>query len=317
MADPPIFLSLAIPVYNEEAVLPALFTELDRLKQAQWKGFGGVEILLVNDGSRDRSWDLISRKCEADADYIGINLSRNFGHQYALTAGLEAARGEVVVSMDADLQDPPALIAEMIALHRKGYDIVHASRRARGRESFLKGLTAGGFYYLIGKLSKVRVPRNTGDFRLISRRALASLKGLQETHRFLRGLVPWIGYPQTRIFYDRNDRAAGKTHYPFSRMLLLAFDGIASMSTLPLRAAYLASIGLFLIFLGYVIVACYRYFFLDIPLVPGWTSLMSAITIFGTIQLILLGILGEYVGRIYEQTKRRPLYIIQEIKRRK
>ena len=291
-------LSIVIPVYNEEQSLPALFRELERARDEVLKPHGPVEIVLVNDGSQDKSWEMIAAQCRRSPGCVGVNLSRNFGHQLALAAGLETARGDVVVSMDADLQDPPAVILEMLHVHRQGYDVVYATRRERGEEPFTKRLTAGFFYFLIEKLSGVPVPRNTGDFRLLSRRALTELSRLRETHRFLRGLVPWIGFPQTQVFYDRADRTAGETHYPFRKMLRFAFDGIASMSAAPLRLAYVMSLLLFGVFVGYIIYVLYEHFIQGGALVPGWTSLMAAITIFGTIQLLLFGVLGEYLGRV-------------------
>ena len=306
-------LSIVIPVYNEEAMLPTLFKELDRLRTDLSAKNGPVEIVLVNDGSRDKSWELIAAYCRRAPDSIGVNLSRNFGHQLSLVAGLETARGEAVVTMDADLQDPPEVVVQMLEAHRKGYDVVYATRCERGNEPFIKRLTAHLFYFLIEKLSGVPVPRNTGDFRLLSRRALTELSRLRETHHFLRGLVPWIGFPQTQVFYDRADRAAGSTHYPFRKMMRFAFDGIASMSAMPLRLAYVFSLLLFGIFVGYIIYVLYDHFIRGSILVPGWTSIMSAITIFGTIQLLLFGVFGEYLGRIYEQSKNRPLFIVQEI----
>lgn len=295
--------------------MSALFQALEQACETLLKSHGPVEIVLINDGSKDRSWDLITAQCNRLTGWVGVNLSRNFGHQIALAAGLEAARGDVVVSMDADLQDPPAVILQLLEAHRQGYDVVYATRKDRGQEKFSKRVTAGLFYFLIEKLSGVAIPRNTGDFRLLSRRALTELARLRETHRFLRGLVPWIGFPQTQVYYDRADRAAGETHYPFGKMLRFAFDGIASMSTKPLRLAYVLSLLLFAVFVGYIFYVLYEHFIRGGELVPGWTSLMSAITIFGTIQLLLLGVFGEYIGRIYEQSKHRPLYIIQEIKR--
>ena len=315
MADADIALSLVIPVYNEEKVLPKLFAELQRVLAGCLKSYGPVEVVLINDGSRDTSWDLIAAQCERDPRFVGLNFSRNFGHQPALVAGLQAARGAAVVSLDADLQDPPEVIPQMLDAWRQGYDVVYATRKARGQESWSKRVTAKLFYLIIEKISGVPIPRNTGDFRLLSRRALVELGKLNETHRFLRGLVPWIGFPQTQIFYDRGDRAAGTTHYPMHKMLLLAFDGIASMSKTPLRLAYILSLALFSVFLGYIVYVLFDHFVRGGQLVPGWTSIMSAITIFGTIQLLLFGLFGEYLGRIYEQVKQRPLYIIQEIKR--
>jgi polyisoprenyl-phosphate glycosyltransferase len=308
-------LSIVIPIYNEEQVLPALFLELERVCETVLKSSGPIEIVLVNDGSKDKSWGMIAAQCERGNNYVGLNLSRNFGHQLALSAGLETARGEVVVSLDADLQDPPAVILQMLEAHRQGYDVVYATRKERAEEKFSKRVTAAVFYFLIEKLSGTAIPRNTGDFRLLSRRALTELSKLRETHRFLRGLVPWLGFPQTQIYYDRADRAAGETHFPLGKMLRFAFDGIASMSTKPLRLAYMFSLLLFMVFVGYIFYVLYEHFIRGGELVPGWTSIMAAITIFGTMQLLLLGVFGEYLGRIYEQAKHRPLFIVQEIKR--
>lgn len=313
--QPAIGLSIVIPVYNEEEALPELFRELDRVRVGALRDTGPVEIVLANDGSTDRSWEMIAAQCDRDAAYVGVKLSRRFGHQVALAAGLETARGEVVVSMDADLQDPPEVIPRLLAAHRQGYDVVHATRADRGTESWGKRVTAKLFYAVIERISAVPIARNTGDFRLLSRRALTELAKLRESHRLLRGLVPWIGFPQTHITYDRGDRVAGRTHYPWHRMLLLACDGIASMSVAPLRLAYVLSLLLFGVFVGYVALVSVRHLLLGSNLVPGWTSLMSAITIFGTIQLLLLGVMGEYLGRIYEQVKQRPLYIVEEVRR--
>lgn len=307
------FLSIVIPVYNEEQALPALFKELEKVRGELSKTHGPVEVVLVNDGSKDKSWELIADYCRRHSDSVGVNLSRNFGHQLCLIAGLETARGEAVVSMDADLQDPPEVIEQMIQAHRQGYDVVYATRRERGNETFTKRFTAHFFYFLIEKLSGVPIPRNTGDFRLLSRRALTELSRLRETHHFLRGLVPWIGFPQTQVFYDRADRVAGETHYPLRKMMRFAFDGIASMSAMPLRLAYVFTLLLFSVFVGYIFYVLYEHIFRGSVLVPGWTSIMSAITIFGTIQLLLFGVFGEYLGRIYEQSKNRPLFIVQEI----
>lgn len=308
-------ISIVIPVYNEEAVLPLLFQKLAEFESNLHAVSEVVEFVLVNDGSADKSWPMIEAHCRTHPTFVGVNLSRNFGHQFALAAGLETARGDVVVSMDADLQDPPAVVLEMIEACQRGYDVVYATRLDRGKETFVKRVTARWFYWLIQKLSGVHMHRNTGDFRLMSRRALTELSRLRETHHFFRGLVPWIGFPQTQVFYDRADRAAGSTHYPMSKMLRLAFDGIASMSAAPLRLAYLMSLGLFGIFVGYIVYVLYQHFIRGNPLVPGWTSLMCTITIFGAIQLLMLGVFGEYLGRIYEQSKGRPLFIVQDIVR--
>ena len=310
-----IKLSIVIPVYDEAEMLPELIRELDRVRKTSLGDVEPIEILLVDDGSKDQSWALIAAQCERDPAYVGVKLSRNFGHQLALAAGLEAARGDVVVSMDADLQDPPELIPQMLAAHRQGYDVVYATRANRGREPWSKRVTASMFYFLMEKISGVAMPRNTGDFRLLSRRVLTELAKLRESHRLVRGLVPWIGFPQTQVTYDRGDRAAGQTHYPWHKMLLLAVDGITSMSRAPLRLAYFGSVLLLAVFVGYVLYVLFDHFMLGGKLVPGWTSLMATITIFGTVQLLLLGVFGEYLGRIHEQVKGRPLYIVEEIKR--
>ena len=193
--------------------------------------------------------------------------------------------------------------------------MVYATRLTRGKEGWSKRVTAGLFYALIEKISHVGIQRNTGDFRLMSRRALVELARMRESHRFLRGMVPWIGFPQSQVFYDREDRAAGETHYPLHKMISLAFDGIASMSTAPLRLAYLLCLLLFSIFISYILWVLYDHFVRGAELVQGWTSIMSAITIFGTIELLMFGIFGEYLGRTYEQVKQRPLYIIADLKR--
>jgi dolichol-phosphate mannosyltransferase len=292
-----------------------LFEELDRVRKGGLRDAGRLEVVLVDDGSKDGSWEQIAAQCCRDPVYVGVKLSRNFGHQLALAAGLETARGEAVVTMDADLQDPPDVIPQMLAAHREGYEVVYATRASRGQEPWLKRVTAEGFYWLINKVSDVPIPRNTGDFRLLSRRALTELAKLKEFHRVLRGLVPWIGFAQTQVTYDRGDRAAGTTHYPWRKMLTLATDGIASMSRIPLRLAYALSVLLLAVFFGYVLYVLFGHFVLGGKLVPGWTSLMATVTIFGTVQLLLLGVFGEYLGRIYEQVKQRPLYIVEQIKR--
>jgi dolichol-phosphate mannosyltransferase len=310
-----IALSIVIPVYNEAEALPDLFRELERVRQGALRDVMPLEIVLVDDGSKDRSWEAIAAQCERNCGYVGVKLSRNFGHQIALAAGLETARGEAVVSMDADLQDPPEVIPELLAAHRQGYDVVYATRASRGRESWSKRITARLFYRLMDKISGVALPRDTGDFRLLSRRVLTELARLSESHRFLRGLVPWLGFPQTQVFYHRAERVAGQTHYPWHKMVLLAFDGITSMSRVPLRLAYGLSLLLFGVCVGYVMFVLFDHFIMGEKLVPGWTSLMSVITMFGTIQLLMLGVFGEYLGRIHEQVKQRPLFIVEELKR--
>jgi glycosyltransferase involved in cell wall biosynthesis len=304
-------LSIVIPIHNEESVLPKLIEALDRVRRTELKEVRS-EVILVDDGSSDRSWSLISAQCLRDPAYVGIKLSRNFGQQYALTAGLEASRGKAVISMDADLQDPPEIIPKLLAAHQEGYDVVYATRTSRGEESWGKSLAANIFYFALAKVSGVPIQRNAADFRLMSRRSLLELSKLRESHRFVRGLVPWIGFPQTQIHYERANRQAGKTHYSWNKLLRLGFDGIASMSQLPLRLAYGTCLILFLLFFSYII---YEMIFSNEKLMPGWSSLMCAIIIFGTAQLLVIAVFGEYLGRVHEQVKNRPLYIVEEIQR--
>jgi polyisoprenyl-phosphate glycosyltransferase len=277
-----------------------LFRELNRVRKTTLFEAEPIEILLVDDGSKDQSWELIAAQCLLDPAYVGIKLSRNFGHQMALAAGLETARGDVVVSMDADLQDPPELIPQMLAAHRQGYDVVYATRMNRAQEPWSKRVTAGMFYFLMEKISGVPMPRNTGDFRLLSRRALTELAKLRESHRLIRGLVPWIGFPQTMspMIAGIGGRVRRITWH---KMLLLAMDGITSMSRAPLRLAYAVSLLLLTVFVGYALYVLFDHLLLGAKLVPRWTSLMATITIFGTAQLLLLGVFGEYLGRIHEQ----------------
>jgi dolichol-phosphate mannosyltransferase len=244
---------------------------------------------------------------------VVVDLSRNFGHQIAATAGLETARGDAVILMDGDLQDPPELIERFLASWREGYDVVYAKRRARRGESGFKLLTAGLFYRVIRRMTNVDIPVDTGDFRLMSRRTVDALGHARERHRFLRGLVSWVGYKQTGIEYDRDPRYSGETKYPLSKMLSFAFDGITSFSEIPLR---------FATYLGFI-VAAFAFVYTAVVIVlkvlgrnePGFTSTMVAILFLGGVQLIGIGILGEYVGRIYDQVKGRPLYLVSSVER--
>jgi dolichol-phosphate mannosyltransferase len=277
-------------------------------------GIDAYEIVLVDDGSTDRTLELMRVHAAADPRIVVVRLSRNFGHQLAATAGLDIARGDAVVLIDADLQDPPELIPAMVERWRAGYDVVYAVRRKRSGESAFKIWTARFFYRTTQRLTKVAIPVDAGDFRLMSRRVVDALKAIRERHRFIRGLVSWVGYPQTALEYDRDARFSGTTKYPFSKMLRFAIDGITSFSDVPLRfASYfgfavsgiafvvaLAEIGV-RIFTGYNL--------------PGYTSTIFAILFLGGVQLIGIGILGEYIGRIYEEIKARPLYLLAGVER--
>jgi dolichol-phosphate mannosyltransferase len=303
-------LSVVIPLFNEEANIAALFSRLVPIIE-HLDGIDDYEIVAVDDGSRDQTLDALRAQLENNPRLTIISLSRNFGHQIAATAGLDAARGDAVVLMDGDLQDPPELISEFISKWREGYDVVYATRRIRRGESRFKLITAQFFYRLNKRLTNVSIPVDTGDFRLMSRRVVDALGKTRERHRFLRGLVSWVGFKQTGVAYDRDARYSGATKYPISKMLTFAIDGITSFSVIPLRfATYFGFIVSFCAFIyaGVILYLSYRGMNL-----PGYTSTMIAILFLGGVQLIGIGILGEYVGRIYDQIKGRPLYLIAGI----
>lgn len=281
----------------------------------QLPGAPSYELLLVNDGSRDGTLDAVRAELRARPHLVLIDLSRNFGHQLAATAGIELAQGEAVVLMDGDLQDPPELIAEFVQKWREGNDVVYAVRRTRKGESFFKLLTARLFYRGIKRLTNVNIPVDTGDFRLMSRRVVAALKRVPERHRFLRGLVSWVGYSQVGVEYDRDERHSGVTKYPFSKMMRFAIDGVTSFSDVPLRfASYLGFLSSTIAIVYALIVVGSKLFSIVPPAyTKGWASTIVAVLFLGGVQLITLGILGEYIGRIYDEVKGRPLYLIRDI----
>ncbi|HEY5676457.1 MAG TPA: glycosyltransferase family 2 protein [Myxococcales bacterium] len=301
-------LSLVLPIFNEEAVIPELHARLQKFLPALGVA---TEVVFVDDGSRDRSLELLKKLSAAEPRYRVLSFARNFGHQAAITAGLDQARGEAVVVMDADLQDPPEVVLEMVAKWREGFDVVYGRRRTREGETRLKLLTAKWFYRIFARLIPIEVPLDTGDFRLMSRRIVMVLRELRETHRFIRGLVAWLGFRQTAVLYDRPVRFAGETKFPFAKMLRFAIDGITSFSILPLRFA--TWLGMF-ISLCSVAVAIWAVVarFVFHATVPGWTTVIVMVSLLAAVQLIMIGILGEYVGRIYEQVKLRPLYVVSE-----
>jgi dolichol-phosphate mannosyltransferase len=268
------------------------------------------ELVVVDDGSRDDTARILSELAAADERLKLVSLSRNFGHQAAITAGLEHARGDAVVMIDADLQDPPELIVEMIAKWRDGADVVYAVRESRDGETRLKLLTAHVFYRLMSRLAQLELPVDSGDFRLMDRRALEALLAMPERARFLRGMTVWIGFTQTAVSYRRAPRAAGRTKFNFPKMLRFSFDAIASFSYFPLQLATLAGFLISLIaFIAIPLTVVARY--ADI-FVPGISTTLIAILLLGGIQLMTVGIIGEYVGRIYDEVKRRPLYVVRE-----
>jgi polyisoprenyl-phosphate glycosyltransferase len=304
-------ISIVVPCFNEQEVfvetnrrLKAVMSQLP-IEQYQY------EIIYVNDGSTDQTLSLIKQALSEDKHLKCLSFSRNFGHQIAITAGLDACKGDAAVVIDADLQDPPSVILEMINLWEKGYDVVFGKRKDRVGESSFKLLTAKYFYKLINRLSDVDIPRDTGDFRLMDRNALNQFLLMRESYRFVRGMVAWIGFNQTFVEYDRESRFAGQTKYPLKKMLRLASDAILSFSNTPLKiATFVGFITSIAAFIGIVYSLYVRLF--TKSWVEGWTFLMIAILLIGGIILLVLGIIGEYVGRIYGEIKQRPLYIVKD-----
>jgi dolichol-phosphate mannosyltransferase len=309
----PGILSIVAPLYNEEGNVTELVRRLSAVASTI-DGFDGYELVLVNDGSNDRTLATLREHAARDPHLVVVDLSRNFGHQLAATAGLDIARGDAVVLIDADLQDPPELIPEMVALWRAGYDVVYAVRRNRKGESAFKLFTARLFYRTIRRLTNVEIPVDSGDFRLFSRRVIDALKGIRERHRFIRGLVSWVGYRQVAVTYDRDERFSGSTKYPFSKMLRFAIDGITSFSDVPLRIATWFGFGVSAIAFIVALVEIGIKIFTGYNL-PGYTSTIFAILFLGGVQLIGIGILGEYVGRIHDEIKGRPLYLLASVER--
>lgn len=308
----PGLISIVIPFYNEEDVLPHL---RESISDFFTKLPCNTEVIVVDDGSTDSTLKGLQGWAKESAQVRVVCLSRNFGHQAAATAGLDCARGEAIVLMDADLQDPPELILEMLTEYRNGYDIVHAQRMARMGESWFKRATAWIFYRLMKTLVYDRMIPDAGDFRMISRSCLAALQQMRETHRFLRGMVAWIGFPQTTVRFVRPPRKAGETKYPLRKMLRFAWTAAVSFSPLPLRLVF--GMGFVVAGLGGLI-AFYTIMsrVLHLYVVPGWTSIMLTLCLIGGFILIGLGVIGEYVAKIYEEVKRRPLYVIDPIRSR-
>ncbi len=303
-------LSIVIPCYNEEACIDELYR---RVAAAAASVAGDDhEIVLINDGSKDGTWAAMQRLSATDPRLTAINLSRNHGHQLALTAGLDLCRGQRILILDADLQDPPELLPDMLAtMDREGADVVYAVRRQRAGESIGKKLSAAIFYRLLDRLTDTAIPLDTGDFRLMTRRALDAFLSLPEQARFIRGMVAWVGFRQVPFAYDRQERHAGETHYPFAKMLSLAFDAVTGFSTAPLRFAShagLALTGLSLLLFVYIAVS-----WLMGATIQGWTSLMLVVVGLGAVQMFVLGMIGEYLGRLYIESKKRPLYIVADV----
>ena len=305
-----VALSIVVPCFNEEACLPALH---ERLSTAARSAVGDdYEIVLVNDGSGDGSWRIMRDMAAGDAHVIAVNLSRNHGHQLALTAGLDLCRGDTILIIDADLQDPPELLPEMLqAMRSEDADVVYGVRRSRSGETAFKRATAHGFYRLLSRATDVDIPVDAGDFRLMSRRALDALLAMPEQARFIRGMVAWIGFRQVAFVYDRQERFAGETKYPLKKMMRFALDALTGFSSAPLKLASYVGLALSL---GSVILVLYiAYAWAGGKNVPGWTSLMLVVLIVGAVQMFVLALMGEYIGRLYNEAKGRPLYIVQEV----
>ncbi len=299
-------LSVVIPVFNEEETIP----ELERRLRVFLGELGETwEVVFVDDGSRDASARLLQEMAEKEPRFKVVSFSRNFGHQIAITAGMDRAEGEAVVVMDADLQDPPELVREMLARWRQGFDVVYAVRQRRLGETWFKRLSAKIFYRVFRAMLGFEVVLDAGDFRLMSRPVVLTLRSLRERHRFIRGLVGWIGFRQSSVAYTRHERFAGVTKYPLRKMLGFAFDGITSFSTLPLRMATWLGALAALLAMGLGVWAFYVKIH-GITAVPGWTTIMILVALGSSVQLLVIGILGAYVGRIYEEVQRRPLYTV-------
>ena len=302
-------ITVLIPAYNEEAVLPQLFARLKDLQKTIKKY--RLELLFINDGSSDDTLTMIQREAKKNSSIAYVNLSRNFGKEAGMLAGFDYAKGDAVVIIDADLQDPPELIPQMIELWEQGYDDVYARRRSRQGETWLKKKTSEWYYRILQKSTRIPIQRDTGDFRLLDRRCIEALRLLRESQRNTKAMFSWIGYKKKEIFYDRDPRIAGETKWNYRKLINLAIDGITSFTTAPLRIA--SVFGLFVSCLAfcYILYLVIRPLF-GVPTGAGYSSLMAVILFLGGVQMIFLGIIGEYIGRIFNETKQRPLYLIEE-----
>jgi len=302
-------LDIVIPVYNEEECLNELLERLLALRNAMIDDLD-IAMIFINDGSKDNSLAMLSQFASQYSFVKVLNFSRNFGHQIALTAGVDYSNADYVAIIDADLQDPPELIRQMYEKSKQGFDTVYGQRMQRKGDSVFKKVTAGLFYRILSKLCDVDIPKDTGDFRFINKKVITALKAMHEKHRFIRGMVPWLGFRSTPFFYDRDERFAGETKYPVSKMLKFAFDAIFSFSSKPLKVA--TSLGMIMVCVGMAL----AFFMLYIKLftnmaVLGVTVIVWSVITVGGIQILMLGVVGEYVARIFEESKNRPLYIIE------
>jgi polyisoprenyl-phosphate glycosyltransferase len=300
--------SIVVPVYNEEESFPDL---IRRLREVMDSLDGPTEVVLVDDGSQDASYQLMVEANREDARYKVLQLSRNFGHQVAITAGMDVASGQAVIVMDADLQDPPQVILEMAARWQEGYEVVYAVREQRDGETLFKKTTATLFYSLLRRLADLEQPVDVGDFRLVDRKALDAFLQMRESNRYVRGMFSWIGFRQAAVPYKRASRQAGRSKYPLGKMLRLASDGILGFSTAPLRFAMAAGLLMAIASVGYGVLAI-ALKLAGLPYVPGYASLLVTITFLSGVQLIVIGMVGQYVARIYDEARGRPLYLVRE-----
>jgi polyisoprenyl-phosphate glycosyltransferase len=307
----PIALSVAVPCFNEAENLPELYRRL--IGACGSAGVDRVEFVFVNDGSTDRTWDAINDLAMRDPRIVGIDLSRNFGHQLALSAALSFCRGERIFILDADLQDPPELLVAMMRRMDEGADVVYGKRRSRAGDPGHRLLAAKLFYRALRPLVDFDFPLDTGDFRLISRRVLEVVQAMPETHRFIRGMVSWVGFRQVAIEYDREPRFAGKTGYSIAKLVGMALDGVTSFSIRPLRVGIYCGLGLAVLSLLLIVGSILSWAFLSPP--PGWTSLVTVILLLGGVQTAMLGLIGEYVSRNFIQSKGRPLFVVRDVLR--
>ncbi|MBM3920353.1 MAG: glycosyltransferase family 2 protein [Sphingomonadales bacterium] len=305
--SPSTKLSVVIPVYNEEMNIGKLYQRLCNALEplgADW------EVVYVNDGSKDHSLKILQGLAETDSHVKYIDFSRNFGHQLAITAGIEHAKGEWIVIMDGDGQDPPELIPDLLNKAREGFEVVYARRRKRDGENFLKKFTARMFYRLLAKITSIEIPVDTGDFRIIHRKIQRILSKMPEQHKYIRGQISWIGFNQTYLEYDREERMGGATKFTYRKMMRFALDGISSFSTWPLKVATISGFIVSAVAFVLIVYSLYQKFFGTTE--PGWTSLHISVLFLGGIQLIGIGMLGEYLGRVSDNVKNRPHYIVRE-----
>lgn len=303
-----MYLSIIVPLYNESAIIPELYKRLSEVARSIHEQY---EIIFINDGSRDDTYTQIKALAANDPNIKFIHFSRNFGHQIAVSAGIDRCTGQAVVIIDGDLQDPPEVIPELHTKYLQGFKVVYAKRRSRQGESWFKKLTAKAFYRILARLTSVNIPLDTGDFRLMDRELVKYLRQMPEKNKFLRGQIAWLGFNQTFVEFDRQERKAGQTGYPFSKMLRFALDGITAFSDKPLKIATVLGFWVFFIAIGLMVYAFISHFAMG-KTMPGWTSLMVSVAFLGAIQLFSLGVIGEYISRINTNVRNRPLYVIED-----